>query len=222
MPRHPQNSNLHLHFGDTYEGLPVMKEKGPFIREYLARLKQTIDLALEQYPRLLAFRVDLRYPVGIDLPPEAYLNDAISRFFDSFKSKIEYNRDCAQDRNKYAHSCKVRYVWARELGFGGRPHYHLLILLNRDAYYTLGRLTSANRNMISRLEEAWASALGLPIEQVEGLVNIPVDATYRIHRPSCSDEVDELLLLFRRASYLCKSSTKSYGDRQRSFDTSRG
>lgn len=222
MPRHPQNSNLHLHFGDTYEGLPVMKEKGPFIREHLERLKHTIDLALEQYPRLLAFRVDLRYPGGIDLPPEAYLNDSISRFFDSFKFKIEYNRDCAQDRNKYAHGCKVRYVWAREIGFGGHPHYHLLILLNRDAYYTLGRLQSANRNMISRLQEAWASALRLPIDQVEGLVHIPVDATYRIHRPSCSDEVDELLLLFRRASYLCKSSTKSYGDRQRSFDTSKG
>lgn len=222
MQRHPENSNLHLFYEDTYEGLPVMKEKGPFIREHLARLKQTIDLALWQYPRILAFRVDLRYPVGVELPPEAYLNTAISRFMESFKAKIEHNRACARERSKDAHGCRVRYVWAREIGLGGRPHYHLLILLNRDAYYTLGRLQSANQNMISRLHEAWASALRLPIEQVDGLVNFPADATYRIHRPFCSDEVDELFPLFRRASYLCKSASKAYGDRQRSFDTSQG
>ncbi|HCG1237450.1 TPA: inovirus Gp2 family protein, partial [Pseudomonas aeruginosa] len=31
--RHPDNTNLSLHYGDTFEGFPVMIEKGPFIRE---------------------------------------------------------------------------------------------------------------------------------------------------------------------------------------------
>lgn len=223
MLRHPDNTNLCLHHDDTFEGLPVMVEKGPFVQQYLARLKRTMDLALEQYSRVLAFRVDLRLPVAADLPDHAYTNRVISDFIESFKAKIEHNRDKARARNLYAHDCKVRYVLTREVGGGSsRPHYHLLILLNRDAYYTVGRLQSEADNMISRMQEAWASALGLPDYQVDGLVHIPRNAIYRICRNVRADDEDVLPDLFRRASYLCKAATKSYGDRQRGFDTSRG
>lgn len=222
MVRHPGNTNLYLHRADTFEGLPVMVEKGPFIRQYLSRLRRTIDQALDQYPRVMAFRVDLRLPQSIDLPDYAYTNEVISRFIESFKAKIEHNRDKARARSRYAHDCKVRYVWAREVGGGGRPHYHLLILLNRDAYYTVGRMRSSERNMVSRLQEAWASALGLTVDQVEGLFEIPDNATYRVDRYVRSGEEDQLPALFHRASYLCKAATKSYGDRQRGFDTSKG
>ncbi|MCV6407836.1 inovirus Gp2 family protein [Pseudomonas aeruginosa] len=184
----------------------------------LATLKSTIDLALGQYPRLLAFKADLRLPAGIDLPEYAYTNDVIREFWGSFKAKIEHNRDMARKQNPYAHGCKVRYVWAREVGAKGRPHYHLLILLNRDAFYTVGRLQSENPNMISRLEEAWASALGLQLNQMSGLVEIPDNATYRVDR----DDADALASLFHRASYLCKVATKSFGDGQHGFRGSRG
>lgn len=222
MLRHPDNTNLRLHHDDTFEGLPVMVEKGPFVWQYLSRLKHTIDLALEQYPRLLAFRADLRLPVGIDLPDHAYRNKVVSDFIESFKAKIKHNRDKARERNPFAHTCKVRYVWAREVGWGGRPHYHLLILLNRDAYYTVGRLRSEAGNMISRMQEAWASALGLHDNQADGLVEIPRNAEYRVDRYVRVGDEDVLPDLFYRASYLCKTATKSYGDRQRSFDTSKG
>lgn len=222
MLRHPENTNLRLHHDDTFEGLPVMVEKGPFVRQYLSRLKHTIDLALEQYSRILAYRVDLRLPVGIDLPDHAYRNKVISDFIESFKAKIKRNRDKACERNPCAHDCKVRYVWAREVGWGGRPHYHLLIVLNRDAYYTVGRLRSEADNMISRMQEAWASALGLADNQVDGLVEIPRNAEYRVDRYVRAGDEDVLPDLFYRASYLCKSATKSYGDRQRSFDASKG
>lgn len=219
--RHPDNSNLHLHYDPTYDGFPVQADKGPFIREYLADLKHTIELAMAQYPRVLAFRVDLRLPQGIDLPDYTYTNQVISRFFESFTKKIQYHQERVAERG-YARGCKVRYVWSREIGQGGKQHYHLLILLNRDAYYTVGRLRSERVNMISRMEESWAYALGLPVEQVCGLVHIPRNAVYRIDREVGRDEVDELPALFQRASYLCKKATKSYGDRQRGFDTSRG
>lgn len=57
--RHPANTNLHLHYDDTFEGFSLMRDKGPFIREHLSDLKHTIDLALAEYPRVLAFRIDL-------------------------------------------------------------------------------------------------------------------------------------------------------------------
>lgn len=221
MLRHPENTNLRLHHGDTFEGLPVMVEKGPFVRQYLSRLKHTIDQALEQYSRILAYRVDLRLPVGIDLPDHAYTNKVISDFIESFKAKIEHNRDKARERNPCAHACKVRYVWAREVGWGGRPHYHLLILLNRDAYYTVGRLRSERANNISRMEEAWASALRLSVDRVRGLVHIPDNPEYRIDHSIRPGDEDELPSLFHRASYLCKAATKSYGANHHGFGSSR-
>jgi len=220
--RHPDNNNLHLYYGDTFEGLPLMVDKGPFIREYLSDLKHTIELALAEYPRLLAFRVDLHLPQGIELPDYAYTNQVISRFFESFSRKIQYDRERARTHSRFARGSKVRYVWSRETPRGGRPHYHLLILLNRDAYYTVGRLGSERINMISRMQESWVGALGLSVDQVHGLVNIPENAEYRIDRNVRRGEADELPALFYRASYLCKVATKSYGDRQRGFDTSRG
>lgn len=195
-----------------------MVEKGPFIAEYLASLKNTIDLALGQYPRLLVFRADLRLPLGIDLPDCAYTNKVMSKFIESFKAKIEHNRAKAREQNSYAHGCKVRYVWAREVGAGQRPHYHLLILLNRDAFYTVGRLQSETPNMISRLQEAWASALGLQISRVSGLVELPSNSMYRVDRGGG----EALAQLFHRGSYLCKVATKRFGDGCHGFGCSRG
>lgn len=215
--RHPDNPNLRLHYDETFAGLPLMITAGPFIREYLSDLKYTIELALAEYPRLLAFRVDLRLPRGIDLPDYAYTNQVISRFFESFTKKIQYHQKKVGERG-----CKVRYVWCREVPQGGRPHYHVLILLNRDTYYTVERLGSERVNMISRMEESWASALGISVEQVRGRVHIPENAEYRVDREIRRGKVDELPALFYRASYLCKKATKSYGDRQRGYGTSRG
>lgn len=218
MRRHPQNSNLHIHTDAFFEDLPVMIEKGPFIIEYLASLKNTIDLALGEYPRLLAFRVDLRLPLGTNLPDYAYTNEVISRLIESFKAKIEHNRTSARQRSSYAHGCRVRYAWAREMGVGERPHYHVLILLNRDAFYTVGKLQSEKPNMISRLEEAWSSALRLQLDQVRGLIEIPDNATYRVDH----EDRGAVASLFHRASYLCKAVTKRFGDGCHGFGCSRG
>lgn len=220
--RHPANANLSQHYNETFEGLPLMSDKGPFIREHLAALKRTIELAMDQYPRVLAFRVDLRLPLDIDLPDYACTNQVISRFFASFTKKIQHHQEKVRERDGYARGCKVRYVWSREVGQRDRPHYHLLVLLNRDAYYTVGRLRSEKVNMISRMEDSWAGALGISTDQVSGLVEIPKNAEYRVDRNVRPDDIDELPELFRRASYLCKAATKRYGDRQRGFDASRG
>lgn len=221
MLRHPGNTNLHQHHADTFEGLPVMVEKGPFIREYLIDLKRTIDLAIEQYPRVLAFRVDLRLPSGAELDDRVFTNVVISRFIASFKAKIQYNREKAREQSKRAHLSKVRYVWTREQGQRGRPHYHLLILLNRDAFYSVGRIHSEKTNIFRRMNEAWASALRVPVDQVDGLVEVPLNATYRMDRNDSSNE-NVLPALFRRSSYLCKAATKVFGCGQHGFGCSNG
>lgn len=59
MIRHPDNTNLILHNGSTFQSWPIQEDKGPFIQQYLHRLQQTMQYALAQYPRVFAFRVDL-------------------------------------------------------------------------------------------------------------------------------------------------------------------
>ena len=217
MSRHPQNPNLTIINVSTYKGFRVQVGKGPFVLEYLDRLHLTLSRTLEQYPRVFAFRVDLRLPEGIPLPDYAFTNQVVERFIESFKAKVKHNRACARLVNKYAHDSKVRYVWAREYGQHGQPHYHLAILLNYDAFNALGKFESGRDNMFNRLEEAWASALGLPVEAVRGLVEIPSNASYNLYRDGLAEQDD----FFYRASYLCKSATKVFGDGSHGFGCSR-
>jgi hypothetical protein len=217
MKRHPKNSNLRLCREDHYLGWPIQVSKGPFVRSYLNSLNGVIQRALDDCPRIFAFRFDLRFPADLDLPDHLYTNEVMDRFLESFKAKIRHNRLKAGLSRKYIHDTKVRYVWAREIGCSGKPHYHVLILLNRDAFNALGKFEPGRDNIFNRLVEAWASALRLSVDEASGLVHIPDNPVYHLHR----DDEREQRELFFRASYLCKAETKAYGDGQHGFGYSR-
>ena len=216
MTRHPGNSNLTLSREDHYRGQPIQVSKGPFVRSYLRCLDSVVCRTLDEYSRVFAFRFDLRFPAAIELPEYLYTNEVIERFLASFKAKIRHNRLKAGLSGKYIHDSKVRYVWAREIGCLGKPHYHVLILLNRDAFTALGKFELGRENIFNRLVEAWASALRLTLDECNGLVHIPDNPTYQLDR----DDERELQELFFRASYLCKAATKVYGDGQHGFGCS--
>jgi hypothetical protein len=217
MLRHPVNTNLSLHYGSDFLGKPIQSDKGPLIREYLSRLDETIKKTVGQYSRVFAFRVDLRLPTDAQLPACAYTNQVIERFLESFKAKIRHNRRMARLNNPKAHVSNVRYVWVREMGQHGLPHYHLLILLNRDAYTVLGNFRSNSDNIFHRLESSWASALCLDVEAVRGAVHIPDKPVYYLNRSQSAVQNE----LFYRASYFCKVATKVFGDGQHGFGCSR-
>lgn len=217
MLRHPENTNLSLYCAPTFAGRPLLVSSAPFVSEYLNRLDTTIKRSLDQYSRVFAFRVDLRLPANIQLPACAYTNQLIERFIESFKAKIRHNRRMALLNNPKAHASQVRYVWARELGIHGLPHYHLVILLNRDAFAVLGNFKSNSDNIFHRLESAWASALNLSVAAIGGVVHIPDNPVYYLDRGQSEGQNE----LFKRASYLCKAATKAYGDGQHGFGCSR-
>ncbi|KJH78956.1 inovirus Gp2 family protein [Pseudomonas sp. ES3-33] len=217
MKRHPGNSNLTLCREDHYRGQPIQVSKGPFVRSYLRCLDSVVCRALDEYSRVFAFRCDLRFPAAIELPDYLYTNEVIGRFLESFKAKIKHNRLKAGISRRYIHNTKVRYVWARELGCLGKPHYHVLILLNRDAFTAFGKFELGRENIFNRLVEAWGSALRLSPDECNGLVHIPANPTYHLDR----DDEREQRELFFRASYLCKAATKAYGDGQHGFGYSR-
>lgn len=217
MSINPYNRNQKLHFEYTYLGFPVFQYKGPLILEYLEILHRVMHQALKAHRRILAIRLDLHFPIEMEASDDVVENRYISRFIDSLKAKVRHNRACAKQVNTYAHDTDVRYVWARETGIEGRVHYHAAILVSREAYFTLGLFVSEEQNMAGRTKEAWASALGLPLDQAQGLVHFPENPVYRFER----DTPAEKAAFFYRASYLCKAATKIFGHGTHGFGASR-
>jgi len=213
------NPNLTLHYERHYQGLPVMVQKGPLIREYLEMLHNTTKHALDEHSRVFAVRFDLRLPDGKPLPEDAFTNQTIQRFIESLKAMINHARAKSKQALRWAHDTSVRYVWAREISQkNGKPHHHFVLLLNKDAYCTLGSFSLDADNMYSRIHGAWASALRLPFVESYGLVHIPQNAQYKLDRLNQG----ELNKFFERASYLCKVATKVFGDGNHAFGCSRG
>lgn len=211
------NKNLILTNADVYRGLRVYQKKGPLIVNYLDRTYETIQRSLEQYPRTLALRVDLRFPRQPHAWWHGQESGVLQDFFDSFKSKIEHDRRRAKAYNRYAHDSIVRYIWAMEQVTGDSPHFHCLLLLNRDAYYVLGDIRSMQENLANRIGAALGRALGLPWAESHPLVHFPKRGVYRLDR---GDQAG-FAKLFYRASYMTKEATKSYGDWVHAFGNSR-
>lgn len=207
----------HLYYHPVYQSTPLINGHYPMIEELLQSLSGVVDKALSQYSRVFAFRVDLRMPLGMDASPDHTSNTVMSKFIDSLKAKIRHNRTCVEKSGTYTHHTKVRYFWVREVGDVNRVHYHLVILLNGNAFNWLGNYQASSGNMAMRVCEAWASALGMQDEEAKSLVHFPENPAYILKR----DEQESINEFFKRASYLCKAKTKHYGHGHHGYGASR-
>ncbi len=201
-----------LWYHRQFEGLPVNLNHGPLIYEYLDSIHRTIMSSLFHSPRTFAFRFDLHLPPNFDVRDTA----VISRFFASLKAQLD-----AIDAKKIRDDQRLRpnnlhYVWVREIGEFGRPHYHVLVLLNEDRFRTLGSFCAEEGNLSARVKKAWASALRLAVEQVVRLVHFPDNPQYHL---DANDPGFRSVLkgLFFRMSYFAKTPTKYFGMGQRNF-----
>ncbi|MFQ2508867.1 inovirus Gp2 family protein [Aeromonas caviae] len=193
--------------------------------DYLQRCQDTIDLALSRYPRLMAFRIDLHFPSD-ELAADT---KAISRFIDSFKAKLNahYKRKKKEAEGKRVHDTSLHYIWVREVGVKSeRAHYHLVLMLNKDAFCSLGNyqenVEGNKRPTLSvMLRQAWCSALKLDVQQKHAaLVHFPEKPWYWLR----ADERDSATYrgFLTRVSYLAKDRTKVYSKEARSFGCSAG
>lgn len=214
--KHPTNANLHLGFDVAFRGMPVQEEYLPMVSEYLEDLHTTLQKAIDDYPRVMAVRFDPIIPTQISesmtLQDHQWL---IQRFIRSLKAIIKHDR-AMKRRAGWAPDTKVRYVWCREVGENGKPHYHFFLMLNRDAYHLPGRVGSPNENLFSRVSRAWYSALGVEWSPQELWIHVPQNPWYWIDK----DDPESLARAFYRASYMCKAETKQYGLGLRAFGNS--
>lgn len=232
--RHPFNPTLILFYKSAYKGLPVMQKYLPMIEQYLERLYQVTQRALAAHPRVLALRLDLRFPRDILFTDIDRSNSAISVFTEELTRLIRKDREHTRRTFGRVNDTEVHWAWGREQGDridragDGRQHYHFVLLLNRDAYYGLGDLDSEYKNLYSLIRKAWAKGLRIKPESARGLVYVCNKARFSLYRDL---EIDDLVKsknrkkdfdeYFRRSSYMCKATTKVYGCGNHAFGSSR-
>lgn len=86
----------------------------------------------------------------------------------------------------------LRYAWVREWNVAGSPHYHLALLLNHDAYFSVGDYSklqsgdcSYDQMLAGRIYKAWGVALG--VDWAIAMKGVLFALTrYRLYRSSIS------------------------------------
>lgn len=196
----------------SYNGYKVMSQLYPLNTRYLERIEKVFHHALHDHPRTFAFKITLHLPIQLVYDTE----ELMKRFIASLRAKIVSDRERCKKDNPKAHRCTLRYVWVREFGELNRgEHYHVALFLNGDAYRSVGKFELGRDNLYNKVLEAWASALGIELSLVVGLVHFDAHSNYLIHQ----DDNESIQRCFYHFSYLAKRDTKhiSY---QRSFGAS--
>ncbi|WP_336798350.1 inovirus Gp2 family protein [Erwinia aphidicola] len=206
----------------------TVRSYGPLNSTYVERIFETINKALNEYPRLLAVRLDLRLPDDdlsdclTNYKPDA---DVITRFIASLKAQIKASVKQRKKAGKRTFPCTLRYVWVREFNSEGKKHYHVLLLINRDVYLGLGcyggEIGEGVRaeGLASMVFKAWISATRLEEMKYRRLVYFPYQGCYHLIRsgPFFKKNCE---LVIQRALYLAKERSKSNEDGWRNFGCS--
>ena len=184
---------------------------------------EVVNKSLLFHKRIIAIRVDARYPGGKQerIFNRGYSDSDISRFIASLKAKLD--ADLVRKEKAWGRSLKnhLSYVWAREIGpRSQKPHYHLLLLMNKDVYHCLGDYQATEGTLASLISSAWCSALDLPAWQFGNLVSFPPSPVSYLDINSAAFE-QQVFTALNRAAYLCKFETKQAEAGYRAFGTSR-
>ncbi|TRW48361.1 inovirus Gp2 family protein [Aliidiomarina halalkaliphila] len=217
MSKHlPTNRNLHIYSEDTFRGFQYYQHRGPMIMEYLEASMDVIHRSLNEHPRTLAIRVDLRYPLFYQCRPDS---SVIARFTEKLRYLIAADIRERKARNLRVHPTSLRYIWCKESTEESVAHYHMMLFVNRDTYFQLGNYQSDGKGLAGMIRKAWTYALNIDEQEAMGAVHFPENPIYHLKERS-SDFAATFQDVFYRASYFAKADTKFYGNRYRSFGVS--
>lgn len=201
------------------------KYNSPIERYILRKSLAVVDNILEHHNRIFAFRTDLRFaedhvPDDPDSPVCYQRVDpqAITRCIESLKSQL---REDHKRSGRPGKAVSPAYVWARERDTSKYPHYHLMLLFNRNVYGYLGNYTNRNAdNMAVRIQKAWCSAVDLDYPYQGTLAHFPKNQSFKFDRSDAlarSPVYEDFLL---RMAYLAKEKTKNVHQGYHNFGTS--
>lgn len=204
-----------------WHGLPVQFLLDELNLDCLRKIYVLLFDSLLMHSRWTVVRVDLKVPAGFILP-----QGAITEFIESLKRQLKHEQSAKPAVGKRARDPMLRYAWVREWKNASYPHYHLVLMLNRDAYFTVGnysKLQSAGCNygdmLAGRIYKAWGMALGLDWNVARRGVHFPQRPVSPLQTQHALFE-KQYRAVFYRLSYFAKNESKVYGDGQRNFGMS--
>lgn len=220
---HPANLKLRLWWEAKWQDLPVNTAHGPLIDNYLDKAYSVMNQALNAHSRLLAVPVLLHYPKALPAGQLLIHNRVMSRFIRFLQWELGLIA--------LSHNPDMRYIWCREQDTSDKPHYHMVLFFNGNALQHLGTLSAymdgsdeaySGDCLYHRLVRAWAWAIGWPLEEMKGLVDITTNSMTRnvcvfpLHR----QQKAMIRELFFAISYLCKAYSKPIGQGVHCFEGS--
>ncbi|MBQ4926373.1 MULTISPECIES: inovirus Gp2 family protein [Citrobacter] len=191
----------------------------------LRRAFAVVSNTLEQHNRIFAMFIVLRFaedhiPNDPDAPVCFQRVDAkaITRFMDSLKSQLRAEHERSDRTGEPA---LPSYVWVRERDTSNHPHYHLLLLFNREVYGYLGDYTNRSAdNMATRIQKAWCSAIGLHYPDYAYLPHFPKNHSAWFSRHDALTLSPDYYDFLLRMGYMAKEYSKDFHDGYRNIGTS--
>jgi hypothetical protein len=211
-----------MNYRHTFNGLPIQFKLEDMYVDYLERMEEMMERALDEHPRTFAVRIDCRLPEQNDRDDIFYVHIddrfIMRDFSTSLKSKIEAQNKRKKREGVRVRSNRTRKIWCRERKVSQNYHYHLVLCFNKDKFWKLGDFKNRD-SLASKVIEAWASALGIDFEDAVGLVHFPEKGAYLldINDKHFGKYFDQF---FYRISYLAKKETKYFEDGRRNFGCS--
>lgn len=197
-----KNPNLEIIYGAeiSYRQLKLVSSKRSYAKQHLDKLLNVLNTSTNAYSKLFIQRIDLHFPNSY---PTISSNEASLCFTKFMRSFIEQVKHDLRDK---PNKTKVRYIAVKELNKSNNYHFHVALILNGHAYSSVGLPEYENKNLYSKIVNAWARSIGEDPYRVERCIHIPENASYRLNRsdPIVFEDV------FARLSYFCKTDTKEY------------
>jgi hypothetical protein len=203
-------NDKHITYDPEYKGMPILTDKARnqgCYKPILEKLKNNFDDMTYKHSKTFFMRYDVRFPEDHQPSP----ND--NKTFRDFQANLIKNLD--------RKGLDPHYLWAMERSREKHQHYHGILLLD-------GQKTQSIHNHIQKAEELWASALNLPIDQNNGLID---DCTKKRDGSSQKNgimlrkddpEYDiKVKRCFEWGSYLSKPNTKDFPKGTRTHGSSR-
>lgn len=199
---------------DFFKDRPILKFKEGLIIDYLQRISNTLDYAVEEHTNTMAVRIDLRLPKSMieDKP------NLMKNFFASLDAQIQADLRRKVRGGKTKRRCRLRYVWVKEKDNALHYHYHLVLMINKNVYNCLGSFNN-NGNLSYKIKTAWVRTLGVDKKEGGPLVHFPERSVYHLNARADGFHT-ECNNLFKRLSYFAKVRTKVFGAGGRNFGCS--
>jgi len=137
---------------------------------YLAAQRQAITQTKASYGTAMVVSLELHLPQGSLAPSLSRSNDMIERFLECLQGSIDHVMLPRSKLEGHPLHCRVLHACQCIMADDEQSAFEMMLCLNPGAFDGLGLLDMTGRGLMSKIKQAWAKTLGIPLIQAAGLV----------------------------------------------------